>query len=120
MLIDFFFTLKQARAPVSIREFLVLLEALEKNVIDHSLDDFYFLARATLVKDEAHFDKFDQAFAHYFKGVDTIFEKNPEIPLEWLQKLLEKELSAEQKALAQQLGFDRLMERLQELLKEQK
>lgn len=120
MLIDFFFTLKQARVPVSIREFLVLLEALEKNVIDPSLDDFYFLARATLVKDEAHFDKFDQAFAHYFKGVDTIFEKNPEIPLEWLQKLLEKELSAEQKALAQQLGFDRLMERLQELLKEQK
>lgn len=120
MLIDFFFTLKQARIPVSIKEFLVLLEALEKNVIDPSLDEFYFLARATLVKDEAHFDKFDQAFAHYFKGVDTVFEKNPEIPLEWLRKQLEKELSAEQKALAQTLGFDQLMERLQQLLEEQK
>jgi uncharacterized protein with von Willebrand factor type A (vWA) domain len=120
MLIDFFFTLKKARIPVSIKEFLVLLEALEKNVIDPSLDDFYFLARTTLVKDEAHYDKFDQAFAHYFKGVDTIFEKNPEIPLEWLRKQLEKELSAEQKALAQTMGFDQLMERLQQLLKEQK
>src|SRR5690606_6419060 len=109
-----------ARIPVSIREFLVLLEALEKNVIEPSLDDFYFLARATLVKDEAHFDKFDQAFSHYFKGVDEIFEKNPEIPLEWLKKLLEKELSTEQKALAQQLGFDQLMDRLQQLLEEQK
>jgi uncharacterized protein with von Willebrand factor type A (vWA) domain len=120
MLIDFFFTLKKARIPVSIKEFLVLLEALEKNVIDPSLDEFYFLARTTLVKDEAHFDKFDQAFAHYFKGVDAVFEKNPEIPLEWLRKQLEKELSAEQKALAQTMGFDELMERLQQLLKEQK
>lgn len=120
MLIDFFFTLKKARIPVSIKEFLVLLEALEKNVIDSSLDEFYFLARTALVKDESHFDKFDQAFAHYFKGVDTVFEKNPEIPLEWLRKQLEKELSAEQKALAQTMGFDQLMERLQQLLKEQK
>jgi uncharacterized protein with von Willebrand factor type A (vWA) domain len=120
MLIDFFFTLKKARIPVSIMEFLVLLEALEKDVITPSLNDFYFLARTTLVKDEVHFDKFDQAFAHYFKGVDTVFEKNPEIPLEWLRKQLEKELSAEQKAAAQTLGLDQLMERLQQLLKEQK
>jgi uncharacterized protein with von Willebrand factor type A (vWA) domain len=120
MLIDFFFTLKKARIPVSIKEFLVLLEALEKNVIDPSLDEFYFLARTTLVKDEAHFDKFDQAFAHYFKGIDTLFEKNSEIPLEWLRKQLEKELSVEQKALAQTMGFDQLMERLQQLLREQK
>ena len=120
MLIDFFFTLKNARIPVSIKEFLVLLEALEKNVIAPSLDEFYLLARTTLVKDEAHYDKFDQAFGHYFKGIDTLFEKNPEIPLEWLRKQLERELSTEQKALAQQLGFDQLMERLQQLLEEQK
>ena len=76
MLIDFFFTLKSAKIPVSIKEFLVLLEALEHQVISPSLDDFYYLSRTTLVKDEAHFDKFDQAFGSYFHGVETLFEKN--------------------------------------------
>ena len=81
MLIDFFFTLKDAKIPVSIKEFLILLEAMQKNVIGNSLDDFYFLSRITLVKDEAHFDKFDKAFGQYFKGIDAIFEKNAGIPL---------------------------------------
>ena len=78
MLIDFFFTLKSAKIPVSIKEFLVLLEALERQVISPSLDDFYYLSRTTLVKDEAHFDKFDQAFGSYFHGVETLFHQ--EIP----------------------------------------
>src|SRR3954463_8042783 len=79
MLIDFFFTLKDAKIPVSIKEFLILLEAMQKNVISPSLDDFYYLSRITLVKDEAHFDKFDKAFGMYFKGIDAVFEKNADI-----------------------------------------
>ena len=120
MLIDFFFTLKDAKIPVSIKEFLVLLEAMQKNVIAPSLDDFYYLSRTTLVKDEAHFDKFDKAFGLYFRGIDAIFDKYPEIPLEWLQKRMERELTPEQKAAIEKFGYDKLMDRLKELLKEQK
>jgi uncharacterized protein len=120
MLIDFFFTLKDARIPVSIKEFLILLEAMQKNVIEPSLDQFYYLSRAALVKDEAHYDKFDRAFALYYKGVHTIFEKNAEIPLDWLMKRLERELTPEQKAALEKLGYDKLMERLKQLLDEQK
>lgn len=120
MLIDFFFTLKDAKIPVSIKEFLVLLEALQKNISPTTLEDFYFLSRIILVKDEAHFDKFDKAFGLYFKGVDTIFEKHPDIPLDWLKKRLERELTDEQKAAIEKFGYDKLMDRLAELLKEQK
>jgi len=120
MLIGFFFTLKDAKIPVSIKEFLMLLEALEKNVASTSLEDFYFLARLIMVKDEAHFDKFDQAFGLYFKGIDTLFETHPEIPLEWLTKRMERELSDEQRAALEKFGYDKLMDRLAELLKEQK
>ena len=120
MLIDFFFTLKSAKIPVSIKEFLVLLEALDRQVITASLDDFYYLSRTTLVKDEAHFDKFDQAFGSYFRGVETLFEKNPEIPLDWLMKRLQRELTPEQKAQLEKFGYDKLMDRLKELLDEQK
>lgn len=120
MLIDFFFTLKDARIPVSIKEFLLLLEALQRKVISPTLDNFYYLARTTLVKDEAHFDKFDQAFGRYFKGIQTVFEKNAEIPLEWLIQRMKRELSPEQQAQLEKFGYDKLMERLQELLEEQK
>ena len=120
MLIDFFFTLRDAKVPVSIKEFLTLLEALDKQLIAPSLDEFYYLARLTLVKDEAHFDKFDRAFGAYFKGVDTVFDSKADIPLDWLMKRLERELTSEQKAELQKLGYDKLMARLQELLKEQK
>jgi uncharacterized protein with von Willebrand factor type A (vWA) domain len=120
MLIGFFFTLRDAKVPVTIKEFLTLLEALEKNVIAPALEEFYYLARLTLVKDEAHFDKFDKAFGAYFKGVETIFDAKAEIPLDWLIKRLERELTPEQKAELQKLGYDKLMSRLAELLKEQK
>jgi uncharacterized protein with von Willebrand factor type A (vWA) domain len=120
MLIDFFFTLRDAKVPVTIKEFLTLLEALEKGVVNPSLDEFYYLARLTLVKDEAHFDKFDRAFGAFFKGIDTVFDAKAEIPLDWLLKRFERELTPEQKAQLQKLGYDKLMERLQELLKEQK
>jgi uncharacterized protein with von Willebrand factor type A (vWA) domain len=120
MLIGFFFTLRDAKVPVTIKEFLTLLEALAKNVIAPSLDAFYYLARLTLVKDEAHFDKFDKAFGLYFKGIEAVFDAKAEIPLDWLIKRLERELTPEQKAELQKLGYDKLMSRLAELLKEQK
>lgn len=120
MLIDFFFTLKAAKLPVSIREFLTLLEALQKQVIAPSLDEFYYLSRAALVKDEAHYDKFDKAFGLHFHGIDNLFDKLPEVPLDWLQKRMERELTPEQKALLEKFGYDKLMDRLRELLEEQK
>jgi uncharacterized protein with von Willebrand factor type A (vWA) domain len=120
MLIDFFFTLKEAKLPVSIKEFLVLLEAMQKNVISNSLDEFYFLSRTTLVKDEAHYDKFDQAFGLYFHGIATLFEKIDEIPFDWLMKRMQRELTPEQQAALEKFGYDKLMDRLKELLKEQK
>ncbi len=120
MLIDFFFTLKDAKIPVSIKEFLILLEGLQKQVIAPSLDEFYYLARTTLVKDEAHFDKFDKAFGYYFHGAQTIFDAAPEIPLDWLMKRLQRELTPEQRAQLEKFGYDKLMDRLKELLKEQK
>jgi len=121
MLIDFFFALRNAKVPVSIKEFLTLLEALEKSVIAPSLDAFYYLSRLTLVKDEAHFDKFDRAFGMYFKGIEAVFDTSKgEIPLDWLIKRMERELTPEQKAALEKFGYDKLMDRLNELLKEQK
>ena len=120
MLVDFFFALKDAKIPVSIKEFLILLEALQKQVIGNALDEFYYLARTTLVKDEAHYDKFDQAFVLYFHGINTLFEKNPEIPLDWLIKRMQREMTPEQKAALEKFGYDKLMDRLKELMQEQK
>ena len=120
MLIDFFFMLKDAKIPVSIKEFLVLLEALEKEVISLSFDDFYYLARLTLVKDEANFDKFDRAFGLYFKGISSAFEENAAIPLDWLLKNAARKLSPEEQAALQKYGYDKLQERLKQLLQEQK
>lgn len=120
MLIDFFRALRDAKVPVSIREFLTLLEALQRQVILPSLDEFYYLARLTLVKDEAHFDKFDRVFGLWFKGVDAVFDEKAEIPLEWLIKRFERELTPEQKAQLEKFGYEKLQQRLQELLKEQK
>lgn len=105
---------------MSIKEFLTLLEALHQNVITPSLDDFYFLARMTLVKNEIHYDKFDQAFGQYFKGIEAHFEKHTTIPVEWLAKRIERELSDAQKTQLEKFGYDKLMNRLKELMEEQK
>jgi uncharacterized protein with von Willebrand factor type A (vWA) domain len=106
---------------VTIREFLTLLDALRKDVIAPSLDEFYYLARLTLVKDEAHFDKFDRAFGVYFKGIEAVFDTTKaDIPLDWLIKRLERELTPEQIAQIEKLGYDKLVDRLNQLLKEQK
>lgn len=121
MLIDFFFSLRHARLPVSVKEYLTMLEALRAQVISPSIDEFYYLSRMTLVKDEKHFDKFDQTFAAYFKGVENLVDWKSDIPLDWLQKTLERELSAEEKAKIEAMGgLDKLMERLKQLLEEQK
>ena len=129
MLIDFFYTLRAAKLPVSVKEFLALLEALQVGVVGPkselggdgwSLDDFYYLARTILVKDEKHFDKFDRAFAAYFKGVEMLTDLTQEIPQDWLRKLLERELSAEEKAAIEAMGWDELMETLKKRLEEQK
>jgi len=121
MLIDFFFSLRHAKLPVSVKEYLTMLEALRAQVISPSIDEFYYLSRMTLVKDEKHFDKFDQTFAAYFKGVESLIDWKSDIPLDWLQKKLERELSAEEKAKIEAMGgLDKLMERLKQLLEEQK
>ncbi len=121
MLIDFFFSLRHAKLPVSVKEYLTMLEALKAQVITPSIDEFYYLSRMTLVKDEKHFDKFDQTFAAYFKGVESLVDWKSDIPLDWLQKTLERELSPEEKAKIEAMGgFDKLMERLRQLLEEQK
>jgi uncharacterized protein with von Willebrand factor type A (vWA) domain len=120
MLIDFFFALKDAKIPVSIKEFLVLLEALDKQVIAPSLDEFYYLARLTLVKDEANFDKFDRAFGLYFRGADQALGQDGELPLDWLEARMKRALTPEQLAALEKFGYDKLRERLEQLLKEQK
>jgi len=121
MLIGFFLHLKAARLRVSTREFLTLLEALAARVISLSLDDFYYLARAALIKDEAQFDRYDLAFSMYFKGVQSIFDIRAGIPEEWLRKEFERLLSDADKAKIEALGgWDKLMETLKKRLEEQK
>ncbi|MGA8055053.1 MAG: VWA domain-containing protein [Burkholderiales bacterium] len=121
MLTGFFLKLKTAKLPVSIKEYLTLLEAMQKKVIGPSIDEFYYLSRAALVKDEANFDKFDQVFAEHFKGVETLLGQTPEIPLEWLLKQAELNLSPEEKAMVEALGgWEKLMEEFKKRLEEQK
>ncbi len=127
MLIQFFYTLRAAKLKVTVPEFLTLLEALKAGVIAGpdqggaaSLDDFYHLARAALVKDETQYDKFDRAFAAYFKGVEMLTDFKADVPLDWLRKTLENELTPEQKAAIAAMGWDELMKTLKERLEEQK
>lgn len=125
MLIDFFYTLRAAKVPVSVKEFLTLLEALQAQVVGPtnpdacSMDDFYFLARTALVKDEKHFDKFDRAFAAYFKGVELIADFTKPIPADWLRQEMQRLLSDEQKAKAPKMDWEELMETLKKRLEEQ-
>jgi uncharacterized protein with von Willebrand factor type A (vWA) domain len=121
MLIDFFLKLKSHKLPVSIKEYLTLLEAMGKDVIGPNINEFYYLSRAALVKDEANFDKFDRAFAEFWDGVDAIPGIAAEIPLEWLLKQVELTLTEEEKKQIQALGgWEKLMETLKQRLEEQK
>jgi uncharacterized protein len=122
MLIPFFFMLRDGGVPVSITEFLTLHDALRARVAQSSVDDFYFLSRACLVKDERHYDRFDRVFATYFKGVEGLMEGlMANIPEDWLRRAAERMLTDEEKAQIEALGgWDKLMETLKERLKEQK
>ncbi|MGR4865860.1 vWA domain-containing protein [Caulobacter sp. LARHSG274] len=122
MFLRFFSELRAAKVPVTLREYLLLMEALDKGVIDRRIEEFYFLSRASLVKDEKNLDKFDRVFGHVFKGLETVEEGlTADIPEEWLKALTEKFLTDEEKAQIEALGgFEKLMETLQERLREQK
>ncbi|WP_417491288.1 vWA domain-containing protein [Maricaulis sp.] len=121
MLHHFFTQLRAAKIPVTTREYLTLLEALDKGAIDPDIGHFYAVSRAALVKDEKAFDKFDQVFAHVFKGVETLgdlFGEN-EIPDDWLKAMMQKLLTEEEMAAMEALPFEELMETLKKRLEEQ-
>lgn len=120
MLIDFFLHLRDSGLAVSTREYLSLLEALRARVIGHSIDEFYALSRAALVKDESHYDKFDRAFGQYFRGVLNLPGLQADIPEEWLRASMRRHLSPEDRARLDKLGWDRLMEEFRKRLEEQK
>ena len=118
----FFQELKSAGLPVSLREYLTLMEAMEADLASRRVEDFYYLSRASLVKDERHLDKFDRVFGHVFKGIETVGEGvEAEIPEDWLRLLTQKYLSEEEKKQIEALGgWDTLMETLKKRLEEQK
>ena len=124
MLLPFFSALRQAKVPVSTKEWLHLMEAMDKDVAGGRVEDFYHLSRAVLVKDEKHYDRFDQVFGKVFKGVETVGvgdEPSVDVPEDWLRLLNEKFLTDEEKAQIEALGgFDKLMETLKQRLEEQK
>src|ERR1700728_1638635 len=122
MFATFFHELKAAGLPVTLREYLTLIEAMEKDLADRRVESFYYLSRAALVKDERNLDKFDRVFGHVFKGLDLVEEAlAAEIPTEWLKKLTEKYLTEEEKKQIEALGgLDKLLETLRQRLAAQK
>jgi len=122
MFFQFFDELRAAKVPVTLKEYLALMEALSKDVIATRIDDFYYLSRAILVKDEKNLDKFDRVFSHVFQGLEALDASLlAKIPEEWLRALTEKFLSEEDKKLIESLGgWDKLMETLKQRLEEQK
>ena len=121
MFVQFFTDLKAAGVPVTLREYLTLMEAMEADLAGRKVEDFYYLSRAALVKDERNLDKFDQVFGHVFKGLERMGDDvTADIPAEWLKKISEKFLTEEEKAQIEAMGgFDKLMEALAERLREQ-
>ena len=121
MFFSFFAELREAKVPVSLREYLTLMEAMRKRVAAFDIEDFYFLARTALVKDERHLDRFDRVFGHYFKGIETPADPQTAIPDEWLRKLAERFLTEEEKQTIEALGgWEKLMETLRQRLAEQR
>jgi uncharacterized protein len=118
---SFFAELREAKVPVSLREYLTLMEAMQKRVAAFDIEDFYFLARTALVKDERHLDRFDRVFGHCFKGIETPADPRTAIPDEWLRKLAERFLTEEEEQTIEALGgWEKLMETLRQRLAEQR
>ena len=122
MFTKFFHELKAAGLPVSLREYLTLMEAMDADLANRKVEDFYYLSRSSLVKDERNLDKFDRVFAHVFKGIESVADGvNAEIPEEWLKLLTDRYFTEEEKQQIEALGgWDKLMETLKERLEEQK
>src|SRR5919199_870365 len=125
MFARFFLALKAEKVPVSLRVYLVLIEALRADLVTYDVEGFYYLARSALVKDERNIDKFDRVFGQVFKGLESVSDANGveqrELPAEWLRKLAEKHLTEEEKKLVQALGgWEKLMETLRRRLEKQK
>ena len=122
MFLNFFHDLRQAKIPVTLKEYLALMEGLDKQVIGMKVDEFYYLSRTALVKDERNLDKFDRVFAHAFKGLETLEPTDlAQIPEDWLKALTEKFLTEEEKKQIESLGgWEKLMEELKKRLEEQK
>src|SRR5918993_802156 len=122
MFLTFFTELRAAKVPVTLREYLTLLEALDEDLAEKKVEDFYYLSRACLVKDERNLDKFDRVFGHVFKGLENLAQAldSATIPEEWLKKLADKYLSEEEKKQLEAMGWDKLLETLKERLREQK
>ena len=123
MFLPFFLELKAAGIPVSLREYLTLIEALDDGMVLYDVEGFYFLARSALVKDERFIDRYDRVFSHYFRGVEAVSGEGTDpraLPEEWLRRLAEKHLTDEEKKLVESLGgFEKLMDTLKERLEEQ-
>ncbi len=125
MFLPFLAQLRDAGVPVSLREYLSFLDAMQAGLADHDVDDFYYLARSIMVKDERHIDRFDRAFAASFEGLANLTDEAVvqalDLPEDWLRKLAEKNLSPEEQAEIEAMGgFDKLMETLKKRLEEQK
>src|SRR5665213_25045 len=120
MFLQFFTELKAAKVPVTLKEYLMLMEGMDRSVIERRVEDFYYLSRTTLVKDERHLDRFDVVFGHVFKGLEPVsLEKAADIPAEWLKRLTESFLTDEEKKEIEAMGgFDKLMEMLAERMKQ--
>jgi len=119
VLIDFFLHLRDHKLPVSTKEFLTLIEGIQRHVCGHSIDDFYYFSRTCLVKDESQYDRFDQAFGTYFKGVTEVPGLDADIPDEWLKAVTRKYLTPEERAKLEKLGWDKLMDEFRKRLDEQ-
>jgi len=122
MFVNFFHELRSAGLPVTLKEYLTLMEALEADLANRSVEDFYYLSRATLVKDERHLDRFDQVFGHVFKGLELMSDAiEAQIPEEWLRAISQLYLSEEEKRKIEELGgWEKIMEELKKRLAEQK
>src|SRR5829696_1002747 len=122
MFLAFFSELRAAKVPVTLREYLTLLDALDRDLAEKSVEDFYYLSRACLVKDERNLDKFDRVFGHVFQGLENLSQalEKAEIPEDWLRKMAERYLTDEEKSQIEAMGWEKLFETLKERLKEQK